>query len=269
MTTTHSLHHLLVRGVRAAALLTAIVLAAVTLLTAGPASAQAAAPAIRTAPGVPVTTVAVGNTVRATAPTFTGTVTRIDYAWEYCRLRAGAALSCTETGVPGTRYTPTLASTGGMTLTQWSAATYYVRVRAVGYNGALASRPTWSTLVRVVPGIARGAINVVEWWNSESFGVYGIAAADGVDGAIPFRLRAISSNGTLVASVLGRTGQFRTDYRATWPNTGNWGGFNSALHRSSAARTVCLDVGQSLVPVQCLPLPARPATPPPIMTGAG
>jgi len=223
-------------------------------LPAQPASA-AAAPTVRTAPRLSVSTVAVGNTVTATPPTFSGTVTRIGYAWEYCSIRIGSSLKCNATGVWGTRYTPTLASTSGMTLAQWGSATYYVRVRAVAYNGATASAPTPSALTRVVPGTARGAMNLIEWWNDSTFAVYGIAAADGVDGAIPFRLRAISSNGSLVATYYGQTGLFRTDYRSIWPNTGNWGGFNVAVHGAEGARTLCLDVGQSYVPVGCQPMP--------------
>lgn len=97
-----------------------------------------------------------------------------------------------------------------------------------------------------------------------TFAVYGIAAADGVDGAIPFRLRAISSNGSWVATYYGQSGLFRTDYRSAWPNTGNWGGFNVALRGANAARTLCLDVGQSYVPVRCQSIPNPP---PPTMRG--
>jgi hypothetical protein len=220
---------------------------------------------VRSTPKLSVSTVAVGATVTATPPTFNGPVTRIDYAWEYCSIQSGSALRCNETGVPGTRYTPTLASTGGMTLAQWASASYYVRVRAVAYNGHVASVPTRSALTRVVPGVARGAISIAEWWSASVFAVYGIAAVDGVDGAIPYRLRALSSTGVWVATHYGQTGLFRTDYRAAWPNTGNWGGFNVALSGASAARTLCLDVGPSYVPVRCQPLPPPP---PPEMHGA-
>jgi hypothetical protein len=228
-------------------------------------AATTTAPVVRTSPRLSVSTVAVGNTVAATPPTFHGPVTRIDYAWEYCSIRTGSALTCSETGVPGTRYTPTLASTGGMTLDKWGSATYYVRVRAVAYNGHVASAPTRSALTRVVPGVARGALDIVEWWSESVFAVYGIAAADGVDGAIPYRLRAISPTGALVATHYGQTGLFRTDYRSAWPNTGNWGGFNVALSNANPARTLCLDVGTSYVPVTCRHLPPPP---PPTMRGA-
>ena len=241
---------------RWAALLLALSIAGLIGLSASPASA-ATRPTVRTAPKLSVSTVAVGNTVTATPPTFSGTVTRIDYAWEFCSIRPGSSLSCNETGVWGTRYTPTLASTGGMTLAQWGAATYHVRVRAVAYNGTLASAPTWSPLTRVVPGAARGQFDLIEWWNGSTFAVYGGAAADGVDGAIPFRLRAVRWDGVTVAQTFGTTGMFRPELRSIWPNTGNWGGFNVAVNGASAASRVCLDVGTSYVPVLCRNLPYR------------
>jgi len=219
------------------------------------------APTVRTAPTLSVSTVAVGNTVVARPSTFWGTVTRIDYAWEYCTSRRGSALTCAETGVPGTRYTPTLASTGGMTLAQWGSASYFVRVRAVAYNGVKASVPTWSRLTRVVPGAARGQLPLVEWWDGSTFAVSGAAAADGVDGAIPFRVRAVSWDGRTVATTYGNTGLFRPDLRSIWPNTGNWGGSGTVVvNGASAASTVCLDVGLSYVQVLCQKLPPPPLT---------
>jgi len=251
-----------------AALVLALATAGLIGLPAQLASA-ATAPKVRTAPMLSVPTVAVGNTVTATPPRFWGTVTRIDYAWEYCSIRAGSNLVCNPTGVWGTSYTPTVASTGGMTLAQWGSASYYVRVLAVAYNGQVASAPTRSALTRVVPGAARGAMNLIEWWDRSTFAVYGIAAADGVDGAIPFRLRAISSDGRWVSTYHGETGLFRTDFRSVWPQTGNWGGFNIRMDNAAFARTVCLDVGQSYVPVICQPLPTQPPPVPPVMRPAG
>jgi len=207
-----------------------------------------------------VSTVAVGNTVVVT-PSFPVTPTRVDYAWEYCTSRPGSALTCAETGVPGTHYTPTLASTGGMTLAQWGSASYFVRVRAVAYNGVKASVPTWSRLTRVVPGAARGQLPLVEWWDGSTFAVSGAAAADGVDGAIPFRVRAVRWDGVTVGSTFGNTGLSRPDLRSIWPNTGNWGGTGTVVvNGASAASTVCLDVGLSYVQVLCQKLPPRPLT---------
>lgn len=214
------------------------------------------APTLVTAPRLSVTAVAVGNTVTATPPVFSN-ATRIDYAWEFCTRRPGAALSCKETGVWGTRYTPTLASTGGMTLTQWSSASYFVRVRAVAYNSVGASAPTWSGVAQVVPGAARGQFDLIQWWDGSTFAVYGGAAADGVDGAIHFRIRAVRADGVTVAQTFGTTNMFRPELRSIWPNTGNWGGFNVAVHGASTATRVCLDVGTSYVPVLCRNLPYR------------
>jgi len=218
-------------------------------------------PTVRTAPTLSVSTVAVGNTVTAKPPTFSGTVTRIDYAWEYCTQRGGAALSCNPTGVWGNRYTPTLASTGGMTLAQWTSGNYHVRVLARGYNATGASAATYSPLTRVVPGAARGQLPLVQWWNGSTFAVSGAAAADGVDGAIPFRVRAVRWDGVTVGSTFGNTGLFRPDLRSIWPNTGNWGGSGTVVvNGASAATTVCLDVGLSYVQVLCQKLPPRPLT---------
>jgi hypothetical protein len=221
--------------------------------------ARPIAPTVIAAPKLSVSVVAVGNTVTATPPRTApwSRVTRIDHAWEYCTQRPGAALSCKETGVSGTRYTPTLASTGGMTLARWGSASYFVRIRSIAYDGALGSAPTWSPLARVVPGAARGQFDLVEWWNGSTFAVYGGAAADGVDGGIPFRLRAVRWDGVTVAQTFGTTGMFRPELRSIWPNTGNWGGFNVAVHGASTASRVCLDVGTSYVPVLCRNLPYR------------
>jgi hypothetical protein len=118
---------------------------------------------------------------------------------------------------------------------------------------------TWSPLAKVVPGRAWGQFDLIEWWDTSTFAVYGGAGIDGVDGAIPFRLRAVDRHGVTVAVTYGHTGLFRPELRSIWPNTGNWGGFNVAVHRTTTvthySTTVCLDIGPSYQAVRCQSLP--------------
>lgn len=199
-------------------------------------------------------TVTVGSPIVVRPPKLSGPVTKVVYQWDWC---TSSPFSCVETTITGTRHVPTLASTGGMTLGQWTQKRYMMRIVATAYNGT-----AWTTagllLVSVIPGVARGDINVAEWWNGTTLGVYGIAAADGVDGAIPFRLRALNAVGSVVGTYQGQSGLYRTDYKLPWPNTGNWGGFNIGMAAPRATR-LCLDVGLSYVPVHCEALPPAPA----------